>query len=47
MAILTQSGRAAIASSIKQQAIHLAWGTGDSTWESTHESEKTFADDQM
>ena len=47
MAILTQSGRAAIAASIKQQAIHLAWGTGDPTWESTHEAEKTFADDQI
>ena len=47
MAILTQSGRAAIAASIKQQAIHLAWGTGDPTWESTHEVDKTFADDQI
>lgn len=47
MAILTQSGRAAIAASIKQQAIHLAWGTGDPTWESAHEVEKTFADDQI
>jgi hypothetical protein len=35
MAVLTQSGRAAIASSIKQQQIHLAWGTGDPGWEST------------
>lgn len=29
MATLTQSGRAAIAASIKQQAIHLAWGIGE------------------
>ena len=29
MAILTQSGRAAIAASIKQQPIHLAWGVGN------------------
>jgi hypothetical protein len=28
MAILTKSGRAAIASSIKNQQIHLAWGEG-------------------
>ncbi len=47
MAILTKSGRAAIAASIKQQPIHLAWGTGDPTWESLHEAEKTFADDQI
>jgi hypothetical protein len=47
MAILTKSGRAAIAASIKQQTIHLAWGTGDPTWESTHEAEKTFTDDQI
>nr|WP_253308743.1 hypothetical protein [Rickettsia endosymbiont of Ceutorhynchus assimilis] len=43
MSILTQSGRAAIASSIKEQSLHLAWGTGDSSWESSHkEVEKTF-----
>lgn len=42
MSILTQSGRAAIAASIKKQSIHLAWGTGDSSWESSHKVEKTF-----
>ncbi|WP_353281810.1 hypothetical protein [Wolbachia endosymbiont (group B) of Horisme vitalbata] len=42
MSILTQSGRAAIAASIKEQSIHLAWGTGDSSWESSHKVEKTF-----
>src|SRR6266576_1008761 len=42
MSILTQSGRAAIAASIKEQAIHLAWGSGDSTWESSYKVEKTF-----
>jgi hypothetical protein len=47
MAILTKSGRAAIAASIKQQPIHLAWGTGEPTWESTHTVTKTFADDQI
>ncbi|MDR0968395.1 MAG: hypothetical protein LBL99_02025 [Holosporaceae bacterium] len=30
MAILTQSGRTAIARSVKSQTIHLAWGTGQS-----------------
>jgi len=29
MAILTQSGRTAIAQSVKNQVIHLAWGQGD------------------
>lgn len=47
MAILTKSGRAAIAASIKQQPIHLAWGTGDPTWESTHTVTKTFASNQI
>ncbi|GHM58157.1 MAG: hypothetical protein sL5_11080 [Candidatus Mesenet longicola] len=42
MSILTQSGRAAIALSIKEQPIHLAWGTGDTAWESNHKVEKTF-----
>jgi hypothetical protein len=32
MAILTQSGRTAIALSMKNQTIHLAWGTGDEAW---------------
>ncbi|RDD35496.1 putative phage protein [Wolbachia endosymbiont of Cylisticus convexus] len=47
MSILTQSGRAAIAASIREQAIHLAWGSGDSTWESNHKVEKTFVRDQV
>lgn len=42
MSILTQSGRAAIAASIKKQSIHLAWGTGDSSSGSSHKVEKTF-----
>lgn len=42
MSILTQSGRAAIAASIKEQVIHLAWGTGDAGWESNHKVEKVF-----
>lgn len=47
MSILTESGRAAIAASIKEQAIHLAWGSGDSTWESSHKVEKPFVSDQI
>ncbi|WP_264376485.1 MULTISPECIES: hypothetical protein [unclassified Wolbachia] len=42
MSILTQSGRAAIAASIKKQSIHLAWGSGDSSSGSSHKVEKTF-----
>ncbi|MHC3931067.1 hypothetical protein ACJUAD_04170 [Wolbachia endosymbiont of Rhagoletis indifferens] len=47
MSILTQSGRAAIAASIREQTIHLAWGSGDSTWESYHKVEKPFVSDQI
>ncbi|WMT83899.1 hypothetical protein NMD99_04280 [Wolbachia endosymbiont of Listronotus oregonensis] len=42
MSILTQTGRAAIAASIKEQVIHLAWGTGDESWESHHKVENFF-----
>lgn len=35
MAILTDSGRAAIALAVKNQAIHLACGGGDSAWDTT------------
>ena len=35
MAILTNSGRTAIAASLKVQPIHLAWGTGDAAWDVT------------
>ncbi len=42
MSILTQSGRAAIAASIKEQSLHLAWGSGDPSWESSYKVEKTF-----
>jgi hypothetical protein len=33
MAILTQSGRAALAQAMKDQTMHVAWGTGDSAWD--------------
>lgn len=35
MAILTDSGRAAVAVAIKGQTIHLAWGTGNASWDTT------------
>lgn len=42
MSILTQSGRAAIAASIKEQPIHLAWGSGDGSSGSSHRVENFF-----
>lgn len=36
MAILTTSGRAALAAAVQQQALHLAIGEGDPTWDSQH-----------
>ncbi|WP_338406677.1 MULTISPECIES: hypothetical protein [unclassified Wolbachia] len=45
MSILTQSGRAAIAASIKEQPIHLAWGSGDGNSGSSHKVEKIFTTD--
>jgi len=47
MSILTQSGRAAIAASIKEQPIHLAWGSGNSSWESSHKVEKVIAQGEI
>lgn len=35
MAILTNSGRVAMAMSVKAQPIHLAWGSGDAAWDTT------------
>ncbi|WP_047759371.1 MAG: hypothetical protein ABOJ95_001127 [Wolbachia endosymbiont of Armadillidium vulgare] len=47
MSILTQSGRAAIAASIKEQPIHLAWGSGDANWESSHQVKKVFVEGEI
>ena len=33
MAILTDSGRVAVATAIKAQAVHLAWGSGSVEWD--------------
>jgi hypothetical protein len=42
MAILTTSGRAALAAAIKQQTMHLALGEGDDLWNTTKEVSLTF-----
>ncbi|WP_281508662.1 hypothetical protein [Wolbachia endosymbiont (group B) of Pandemis cinnamomeana] len=47
MSILTESGRAAIAASIKEQPIHLAWGSGDGSSGSSHQIEKVFVEDEI
>lgn len=39
MAILTDSGRAAVAQSIKDRPIHLAWGSGSVDWDITQPPE--------
>jgi hypothetical protein len=43
VAVLTKSGRTAIASSIKNQQIHLAWGSGVVAWDTESEPEDVFA----
>lgn len=35
MAILTNSGRIAMAMSVKAQPIHMAWGSGSAAWDTT------------
>lgn len=42
MAILTTSGRAALAAAIKQRPLHLALGEGDASWDTTHDVTGTF-----
>jgi hypothetical protein len=41
MAILTQSGRAAMAQAVKNQTMHVAWGTGNVAWDSEPVPEDT------
>lgn len=43
MAILTASGRTAIAASIAAQPIHFAWGSGSPSWDVTHVAEDVNA----
>ena len=45
MAILTASGRAALAAAIKQQTLHLAVGLGDPLWDTHKEVMTPFAAD--
>lgn len=43
MAILTNSGRAAAAAAIKSQPLHMAWGSGEESWDITPVSESAEA----
>ena len=43
MPILTQSGRVAIAKTVSEQPIHLAWGIGDGSWSTTVPAEDANA----
>lgn len=43
MAILTTSGRIAIAKAIQNENIHLAWGSGDPSWDTTPAQEPLSA----
>jgi hypothetical protein len=45
MAILTLSGRAALAAAIKSQPLHLALGEGEAHWDVAREQSGTFAAD--
>lgn len=44
MAILTNSGRAAVALAIKNMPLHMAWGTGRESWDFTPEPESVLSD---
>lgn len=39
MAILTTSGRTALAKALANETLHLAWGSGDAAWDETPELE--------
>jgi hypothetical protein len=43
MAILTNSGRAALAIAVRNQPLHLAWGSGDPAWDTTPVPEPVIA----
>ncbi|TSE28239.1 hypothetical protein Tther_02240 [Tepidimonas thermarum] len=47
MAILTASGRAALAAAIKQQTLHLALGEGDPVWDTTRAVSTAFDADDL
>lgn len=43
MAILTNSGRSALAAAIVAKPIHMAWGSGNAAWDTTPEAVTTAA----
>lgn len=43
MAILTTSGRTALAQAVAAQPLHLAWGSGDAAWDTTPVAEPVSA----
>ncbi|WP_072281633.1 hypothetical protein [Rappaport israeli] len=43
MAILTTSGRAALATAVKNSTLHLAWGRGDASWDTSQPREPRAA----
>lgn len=43
MATLVNSGRAAVAKSIKESSVHLAWGAGSVEWDESRPSESVYA----
>lgn len=43
MAILTNDGRIALASSVKAQPIHMAWGSGNAAWDTVPQAEDLTA----
>lgn len=43
MAILTTSGRTALAQAVAAQPLHLAWGSGDPAWDTTPVAEPVSA----
>lgn len=46
MAILTDSGRTALATAVKNSVLHLAWGRGQSWWDENRTDVVTFAADE-
>ena len=47
MATLTSSGRTALAISVKDRPIHLAWGNGQTWWDSNQAETPTFSNNQL
>ncbi len=47
MAILTKSGRVAMARSVKSQEVFLAWGTGEESWGMTPPTENLLESTEL